>query len=376
MQPIQYLLTKISCFVSLLAAIGMLMPAHSAQALNLKRTVALYAKSSHIPAVEVSIMRKGRVDESVYVGYGNLEYRQRLTKDSIFRIASVSKQFTAQAIMILAEQNKLAVSDTLSKYLPDFPKGDQITISNLLQHTSGVADFADDASFSGNQAREWTPQELVALAAALPFQFEPGSSANYCNTNFVILGLIIESASAMSYSDFLKRNIFRPLKMNATRVGSDSAIIANRVDGYEYQDGAYKNVGFVSVVAPFATGDLMSRTRDFVRLASSYRTGQSPFFKAATIQQMTTPAVLSNGSTYIDPTHHIGYDTSFGYGMELIRPVGEQNWIITKSGSIDGFKLIFAYFRGSDTAIAIAGNSTAAHFDFLMKLAKRMKLKA
>ncbi len=359
-----------------LLVVSEVLVSNSASALDLQRMLDRFARKNHIPGVELSVMKGGGDVKTFYTGWSNLEQRRSLNKKSIFRIASVSKQFTTQAIMLLKEQGKLDTADKLSKYFPDFPNADRVTLKNMLQHTSGLPEIEDVKAFGDNEAKEWTPQEIISLVRDQPYQFEPGTQASYCNTNFVMLGLIIEQVSGKSFAEFLRDNIIKPLSMTRTRVGSDSAIIHDRVAGYVYADGKYTNAQFVSVVAPFATGDIMSRPLDFVRLALPYRQGKSPFFSDASIEEITAPVILNNGTLYISGWLYPGYDVSFGYGLELIRRIGTERWIVTKGGSINGFKTLFAYFPRSDTAIAIAGNSEQSPYDFVMKIARVLKLRA
>ena len=344
-------------------------------AVNVVRLVKRFMRTNHVPGMAIAITRHGKSTRVFQTGYENLELRHRLSKKSVFRIASVSKHFTAQAIMVLKQQHKLNTSDKLSLYIPDFPHSDQITLTNLLQHTSGIPDFSETDAFKANEAKEWTPQESLALVAGQPLEFEPGSNGKYSNTNFLILGLVIEKVSGKSFSEFLDASVIKPLKMTVTRVGSDTDIITARVAGYVYENGQTKNASFVSVVAPFGTGDIMSRPADFIRLSNALRIDHSPLFDNALISEIVSPAKLNDGSIFITHEYSDDYEVSYGYGLELIRANGTIDWVVTKSGSINGFRATVAYFPESDAAIAIAINNEAAPLPFLLELADRLKFK-
>ncbi len=325
-----------------------------------------YADSKHIPGIGVAVMEKGSESEAVFYGKANLEQDVPVTRDSVFRIASVTKTFTAVGIMLLKDQGKLDTADKLSKYV-EFPRGDELTLKMLLQHTSGVPDFSEVPAFDEAQAKAWTPQEIVALLKDRPYQFEPGTSAKYTNTNFLLLGLVIEKASGQSYADFVRQSLAAPLGMEVTAAGSDDAVIPHRVSGYLWEDG-YTNAPFVSVVAPFATGNLVSRPVELVLLAKALRKGQGALLSDASIDEMTAPTYLKDGTLHAD-TRKAGYTTSFGYGLELRKPDGQDQWIATKGGAIAGFKSMFMYFRGSDTAVAGVGNGNEDLFELCKQVA-------
>src|ERR1700740_3528066 len=155
------------------------------------------------------------------------------TVDTKFHIASVSKPFTAAAILLLAERGKLSIDDHVSKFVPDFPNGDRITIEELLTHYSGLDDASSTPEYDNWSRFPQTPASLVEKLAKLPLESEPGTRYSYSNSNYHLLALIIEKTSGMSYGDFLARNIFLPLGMsNTAHHASDAAVIANLANGY------------------------------------------------------------------------------------------------------------------------------------------------
>ncbi len=306
--------------------------------------------------LSVSVRQNGRT-LTYCRGYANLETKDRVTKESVFRIASVSKLFTALAILKLKEQGKLSLDDAISRYVPGFPYGDLITIRNMLQHTSGIPNFADFEQFSANQAKEWKPAELIDLLrvhlSAQPLDFEPGTKAAYSNSNFMLLAAVVEAASSVPFKDFVDKQVTAPLGMTATGVGSDAEIVPHRAAGYIVEKGEIANAAFVSVVAPFGTGDFMSRPNDLIKVSRAFKPGV--LLSQATIDEMSRPVVLKDGTTWIGSREKIDY--SFGYCWELVKPEGAKDWIYTKGGAISGFFAHVLYFRKPDLAIAISSNA-------------------
>lgn len=355
MDPRRLLCPFIIAAIVSLSAIGG--PAEAETRQTVPQIIRSYYKDNNLPGLVVSIQRKSQ--RAVYVhGEANVELNDPMRANSTFRVASVTKLFTTLGILVLKDRKLLTIDDRLSQYLPDFPYADQITIKNLLQHTSGIPDFADINAFDSNQAKDWTPSELVALLAdhlhgKEALDFLPGTDAAYSNSNYMILGMIVEKVSGKTYGDFVDENVVKPLKMKDTRVGSDTEIIPFRVSGYNVVDGKTTNAKFVSVVAPFATGDFLSRPTEIMKFAKAFTPGVILTWE--TIDEMMEQTVLLDGTPYVNP----GDDgiSSFGYCWELVKLNGKKEWIYTKSGGISGFFAYFLYFKSADVAIAISTNA-------------------
>jgi CubicO group peptidase (beta-lactamase class C family) len=313
--------------------------------------------------LSVSIHRNARTVTYSH-GYANLESRDKVTKETVFRLASVSKLFTTLAILTLKERKELSVDDPVSKYVPDLPRGEDITIRNLLQHTSGVPDLFAVARFRDNQARGWKADELLEMLKAhlanKGLDFEPGTKAVYSNSNFVLLGLVVEAVSGMAFKDYVVRHVTAPLGMRHTGVGTDAGLVPHRAAGYEVDGGKVINAPFVSVVAPFGTGDFMSQTCELVKISRVFKPGT--LLGRSTIDEMSRPVVLKDGSTWIGDSERLHY--SFGFCWELIKPKENNDWIYTKSGAISGFLAYVLYFAKADVTVAISAN-TQGRFSLL-----------
>src|SRR5690348_4236424 len=183
---------------------------------SIDRYMAAELRRDRIPGVSVAVLRGDSVVLARGYGYANLEHRVPATDSTVYQSGSVGKQFTAAAIVMLAEQGRLSLDDSITRFLPDGPatwRG--ITIRHLLTHTSGIADYTDSTL---DTRRDYTEDQLVRLAAQRPLEFAPGDRWNYSNTGYVLLGIIIHRVTGVFYGDFLKDHVFRPLGMRTTRI--------------------------------------------------------------------------------------------------------------------------------------------------------------
>lgn len=233
-------------------------------------------------------------------GYGIANYNNHLQNkpQTTFQIASLTKQFTATAILKLQEQNLLNVNDTIDKYIPDYPRGDSITLYNLLTHTSGIPDYLDyiDSMDTENLNPNYTPEELIELFKYEPFNFNAGTSFEYSNSNYVLLGYIIEKVSNMTYEDFIENNIILPLDLNSTGFLSRENDSKNKSVGYYFINKysnehaeAPKTEGIMS----YAAGEIYSNSQDLQKwedalFSEKVITGES-------LNQMFTPYLNNYG---------------------------------------------------------------------------------
>ena len=170
------------------------------------------------------IAKKGKPIYTKTFGMVNLELDSKLNTNSVFQIGSMTKQFTAIAVLMLEEQGKLKVSDPISKYISSFPNGHNITIHHLLTHTSGIKDFTKMKTLSDIAQKEMTPEQMVNFFKNEPVDFAPGEKFDYNNSGYVVLGYIIELTSGETYEDFIKKNIFDKIGMVNSYYASDTVI--------------------------------------------------------------------------------------------------------------------------------------------------------
>jgi CubicO group peptidase (beta-lactamase class C family) len=207
-----------------------------------------------IPGIALLVMRAGRVERIGTYGFANVEHRVPVTRATMFQAGSLGKQFTAAAVLLLAEHGRLALDDRIDKYLPAGPPGwEAITIRQLLDHTSGIRDSEDGGEIF-DLRHEYSDAELIDVLHSLPLDFAPGSRWKYNNSGYILAGIIVTRVTGMFYGDFLAREVFRPLGLRTARIISDSDIVPNRAAGYLRTPTGIRNQDFASA-ALNATGD-------------------------------------------------------------------------------------------------------------------------
>lgn len=280
------------------------------------------------PGAVFLAVKKGKVVYRKAFGMADLELNVKMKPEFVFEIGSMTKQFTAVSILMLAEQGKLKLDDEITKFIPDYPtNGNRITIHHLLTHTSGIKDFTSMKSIRDIARRDLSPKELVDFFKNEPIDFKPGDQYKYCNSGYVLLGYIIEIVSGQTYEEFITQNIFKKIGMENSYYASHDKIIKNRVSGYRDKEG-YVNTNYISFSIPYASGSIMSTVDDLLKWQNAINTNivLSPVFT----EKAFTNYQLNNG-TYID----------YGYGWHLEKV---KNKIVREhGGSIFGFKSMGVY---------------------------------
>ena len=226
----------------------------------------------HILGASLAIVGDGGIVKAQGYGFANLELKAPATKDTVYEIGSNTKQFTAAAIMMLVEEGKIGLDDSITKYFSEAPQAWRgITIRHLLTHTSGIQNHVAVPHwldvFRTNLAFETTPTrgELLKMFFKLPLEFQPGESWAYDNTGYYLLGMIIEKASGKSYWQFLDERVFKPLGMNATRSTDPQPIVPNRASGYEWKNEHFENRPVLLPAIAFSAGSLLSTAEDMAK---------------------------------------------------------------------------------------------------------------
>jgi CubicO group peptidase (beta-lactamase class C family) len=258
------------------------------------------------------------------------------TPKTRFRLGSVTKQFTAMAVLMLASQGLLKTTDPVCDYVDTCPDGwDVVTIEHLLSHTSGIANFTDQPWFDPMKAA--TPADTVASVADIALEFEPGASFAYSNTGYVLLGMVVERSSGLDYETFLEQRIFEPLGM------ADS--------GYEHGDTPGLAVGYASAFekddaldmsVPYAAGGLYSTVLDLQRWVDAL--DADALVDAAAMQRFVTPLA--------DTADGVG--TKYAYGVTVRVEDGHQ--VISHGGLINGFTTFLAWYPDDGLTIALLTN--------------------
>ncbi|MEE4145891.1 MAG: serine hydrolase [Halieaceae bacterium] len=276
------------------------------------------------PGAAVIVVRDNEVLFRSAAGMADMELGVPLTPANVFRIGSITKQFTAAGILLLEEQGKLSVSDNINKYLPDYPtQGHTIKIENLLSHTSGIFNYTDIPGYFDGAAirKDVTTEELIAVFANLPMNFAPGEAYSYSNSGYVLLGAIIEKVSGQTYAEFMQTAIFDKLGLKHSYHGGPQ-IILNRAHGYQGEAGDYSNAAYLSMTQPHGAGALLSTVDDLAQWSNALFGGE--LLSKESLKKMTTDFELNNGE-------HAGY----GFGLGVRERFGERE--IAHNGGIHGF---------------------------------------
>jgi CubicO group peptidase (beta-lactamase class C family) len=299
-----------------------------------------------IPGISLAIVKSG---EPVYVksyGVASLELRQRTQPRSVFQIGSIGKQFTAVAVMLLANEHKLDLDDPLSKYLPEIPPSwSKVTLRYMLNHQSGIAQFTTPDRQLLDLVHDYTDLELIQLAATQPLDFEPGTNVSYSDTGYVLLGFVINRVAGQFYGDMLQQRIFGPLGMTQTRVISDSDLVPERTSGYEMaDDGTLHNQTYVSpALNRTADGSLYSTVLDLAKWDRALY-GDS-VLPQTQLQRMWSVDPHRNGQR---PLYH------FGYGWENHRLRGQR--LVEYDGNWQGFQAVMSRYVDRKLTIILMTN--------------------
>lgn len=300
----------------------------------------------HIPGIALAIVKNGK---PLYIkGYGvaTLEHDVPVTPQSVFQLGSIGKQFTAVAIMLLANEHRLDLDDPLSKYLPEVPDSwHKVTLRLILSHQSGIAQFTTPERQLLDLTHDYSDVELIALAASQALDFEPGTDVSYSDTGYVLLGFVINRVAGMFYGDFLKQRVFGPLGMIRTRVISDTDIVRDRVNGYELgDDGILRNQSAVSpALNRTADGSLYSTVDDLMKWDRAL--DGDTVLPQAQLQRMWQVDAHRNGQR---PLYH------YGYGWENNRLRGHQ--LIEYDGNWQGFQAVMSRYPSEQLTVILLTN--------------------
>lgn len=301
----------------------------------------------HIPGLSLAVVRDGKVIVARGYGLSNLELLVPVTENTVYHLASITKTFTAVAVMKLVEEGKISLADPISKYLSDLPEvWRPVTIRHLLNHTSGISSFANHKSVPcpvKKSEREYTRADVLKEVACLPLDFAPGERWAYGDTGYHLLGMLIERVSGSDYDQFLRTTIFAPLEMRDTRSNSYSELILHRADGYSRRDDKFRNATLLPLFE-FANAGLLSTVLDMAKFCAALDTEQ--LLRRATFEQMWTNARLNNGQVV----------SSYGLGFGL-SPFRGRKRVGHSGGGGTGFATAFTRFPEEKVTVIILSNA-------------------
>jgi D-alanyl-D-alanine carboxypeptidase len=293
--------------------------------------------------ISVAVARDGR--RTIAKGYGlaDLENDVETTAATVYRIGSITKQFTAAGIMRLIEQDKLALDTDLATLLPDFPtEGHTVTVEQLLNHTSGIPSYTGLDEFWEVARLDLGHDELLALVNEPEFDFAPGAEFRYNNTGYYLLGMIIERIEGRDYATWVREELFEPLGLEATFYCGEREIIPHRAEGYERVDGELVNDEMLSMRLPYAAGALCSTVGDLIAWQRALAGGE--VVSPASYEAMTTPRALADGSTL-----------DYGFGLAVRELEGHR--VIAHGGGINGFVSMLARYPDDGLDVVVLTNT-------------------
>ncbi|MBI5764168.1 MAG: serine hydrolase [Planctomycetes bacterium] len=282
-----------------------------------------------------TVLRKG-------YGMADMEKGVKVTPDMIFRIASITKQFTSVSVLQLVQQGKVSLEDPITKYLPDFDtRGKTITVEHLLSHTSGLPNYTEGSAYEKGMTRDLKPAEIVKLVADKPLDFEPGSRFKYSNTNYVLLGMLIEKVSGRTYANNLKSSITKPLGLTDTRYSRNDGLTPRHARGYDQDSsGEWVPMRPLSMTQPFAAGAIESTVDDLAKWTHALAEGKA-----------LDPKLLERAWTPYKPSDR---PSDYGYGWFIHTSSGER-WI-GHNGGINGFQSAAVWIPEKKVFVAILRN--------------------
>ena len=297
-------------------------------------------KAKQAPGVAIAVVSKGTVVAAKGFGLANVEHNAKVRQNTVFQSASVGKQFTAAAVMLMVEDGKLGLDDSIAAHFDDAPKSwAPITVRHLLTHTSGIPDYTDD---DFDYRRAHGEDDLVKMAYGLKLLFAPGARWSYSNTGYVLLGILVHKVSGEFYGDVLKARVFAPLGMKTARVISEADIVPHRAAGYRTVGGALKNQEWVAPeLNTTADGALYLTVLDLIAWDRAVRT--KALLKAESWAQIFAPVKLNSGKTY-----------PYGFGWFVDEFAGAPKH--SHTGSWQGFRSAIARYPRNDLTVIVLAN--------------------
>src|SRR5687767_9412973 len=310
---------------------------------EIDRMVEARLKRDNVPGTSIAIVRDGKVIKARGYGLADVENNVPATEHTVYQWASVTKQFTAGAIMLLSHDGKLDLDAPVSRYYTNAPVSwSNVTVRHLIHHTAGMKSYTGIKDFFKTVRQDYTHEELIDLVRKMPLEFDPGEKSSYNNTAYYVLGLIIESVSGKTYNDFLTERIFKPAGMATARLNEQFEIIPNRATGYDGTTNKLVRAEFVSPTQPYSAGALVGTVLDLAKWDAALYGDE--IFSASSKEEMWKPAKLNNDE-------EVPY--GFGWSVETVR--GRK--CVSHSGGIHGFSTHIARFVDDKLTVIVLMNS-------------------
>jgi CubicO group peptidase (beta-lactamase class C family) len=297
--------------------------------------------SGMAPGISIAVTRDGKIIHAAGYGLADIENDVAVTAKTNFRIASITKSFTAAAIMQLVEADKIELSDPITKHIPDYNTHDHtITVQQLLNHTSGIPNYTEiEAKDRTAWRRHRSHEEMRAIFEDKELDFEPGMSWHYSNSGYYLLGMIIEKAGGVSYQEYLDAHLIAPAGLSNTQYGGQRPLIDRRSRGYERTETGWVNAQPISMTTPFSAGAVRSTATDLVTWHRTLIDGT-----------LLTPEAYRNMITVVPLPKGLG---SHSYAAGFYHGELDGRHKITHPGGIEGFSSQLSFYPDEDLTIAV-----------------------
>lgn len=320
--------------------------------------VSNHFSEGHSPALSIKVVFKGETLYENNLGYIDLEHSLKPDSDSVYRVGSVTKEFTAASILQLVNQSKLKLDDPVNQYLPyQSDRWKDITVRNLLNHSSGIPNYTAMEIFGEKATQDLSHQQLVDLFIDKDLEFSPGDQWKYSNSGYYLLGLIIESVSGESYENYLQKNIFDKLSLRDTYYCDETKLIPGRASGYQKEGEQWVNAKRISMQPPFSAGGLCSSVNDLVKWRSSLVVGK--VVPDQYYNEMVTSGLTNDGEP-------LGY--GLGFRLEELKGLKK----IVHGGGINGFIAYDAHYPEIDLYIVALTNSYGKPYELGPEIENRV----
>ena len=322
-------------FVALVAAVAMTAAQTKAVDALVKSTLA----SEHIAGATVGVAVNGKFEYRKAFGFADVAARTRADVDTIYPIGSVTKQFTAACILLLAQEHKLQIDDPLSRYLTGLPWADRVTLRHMLDQESGIVDFRlGVADTSGALAHD----DVVKRLAPADLSFAPGSKYEYSNSNYYLLGMVVEKVAGEPYDRFLAQRILAPLGLHSTYYDTGSTPLAALARPYTTNPQGPQPVAPENPDWTFAAGAIATTVADLATWDDALRAGR--VIDVSSLHEMFSPGVLDDGS-----------QTDYAFGWVSVRHNGRR--LLWHNGEVTGYHAMNAMFPDERTDVIVLTNT-------------------
>ena len=303
---------------------------------KLNELLSAYSKMNSFNGTAL-VSEHGKILLNKGYGYKNVENKEANDGETIFQIGSITKQFTSTIILKLEEEGRLSLTDKISKYFPDFPNGDNITVYNLLTHTSGIFNYTNDQQFMMNEAvKPTTEGKIIALFKDKKLDFEPNTKYSYSNSGYMLLGYIIQKVTGKSYENVVREYVFNPLKMSESGFDFVHLDDPNKATGYfAIGDNKSEKSTLVDSSVSFAAGAIYTTTGDLLKWHNGLLTNK--IVKRETIEKAFTP-----------------FKSKYGLGWNIDSL--NKKRVVAHGGGIFGFNANFARIEQDDISIVLLNN--------------------